>query len=125
LVERAYDWFVPAWASLGQKKYVAAYHDQLHQLLIKFAFDRLHEVRLNRFVRTHPRSANKGTVAHDEYMELGNRLFAMFPKMRSLKGYIRSGTYVGLAQKTKKFSQKYYRNMRKTTERRNWTSLVE
>ena len=61
----------------------------------------MHEVHLNRFGRTHPRIANKGTVAHDEYMELGNRLFAMFPKMRSLKGYIRSGTYVGLAQKNK------------------------
>ena len=48
-------------------------------------------------------------------MELGNRLFAMFPKMRLMRGYIRSGNYVGLAQKTKKFSQKPYRNRRPTT----------
>jgi len=115
LVERAYDWFVPVWAALGQKKYVAAYHDQIQQLLIAFPHSRLHELMINQFVRTHPSSADKGTVAHDEYMELGNRLFAMFPKMRLMRGYIRSGNYVGLAQKTKKFSQKPYRNRRPTT----------
>ena len=48
-------------------------------------------------------------------MELGNRLFAMFPKMCLMRSYIDSGSDIGLAQKTKKFSQKHSRNRRPTT----------
>ena len=107
-VEKGYEWYVPIWKALGQHKYVARYHEQLEQLLVKFKYQRLHECRLNRFVRTYPWSTGKHTIAHDEYLELQNRLFAMFLKMRSTKGMVNCGNYVGLAQRCKRFARRHY-----------------
>ncbi len=50
----------------------------------------------------------KGCEAQDEYLDLGNRLFAMIPKMRTLNGMARVGNFVGLAQSCKQFCQKFY-----------------
>ena len=107
-IEKGYEWFVTAWTSLGQVKYVSAYHEQVAQLLVKHSYQMLMESRINRTVRPHPRSTGKSCIAHDEFVELGNRLFAMFAKTKSLKGMIRNGTYVGLAQRAKKFCQRFY-----------------
>jgi len=90
-------------------KYAAAYHKQVAQLLVKHGFQMLMESRINRTVRPHPRSTGKSYTAHDKFVELGNRLYAMFAKAKSLKGIIRNGTYVGLAQRAKKFIQRFYR----------------
>ena len=94
---KGYDWFVPVWTPFGQHKYVAAFHDQIDQLLVQHSYRRYVESLLNRVVRTHPAGTGKGCVAQDEYLELGNRLFAMFLKMRTLKGMIRIRFFVGLA----------------------------
>jgi len=108
-IEQGYEWFVAAWTSLGQVKYVAAYHEQVAQLLVKHSYQMLMESRINRTVRPHPRSTGKSCIAHDEFLELGNRLFSMFAKAKSLKGMIRNGAFVGLAQKCKKHMQRYHK----------------
>ena len=49
----------------------------------------------------------KNCIAHDEYIELGNCLFPMFPKAHTLKGMVWQGNFVGLVQHCKIFCQKY------------------
>ena len=115
-----YDWFVAAWTALGQNKYVAAYHEQIDMLLVKFTYRRYVESLLNWTVRTHPASSGKGCVAQDEYLELCNRLFTQFPKMRTLRGMIRIALFVGLAQRCKKFCQQFYVK-KSTNQKRNVT----
>ena len=97
-VIKGYDAFVPVWVSLGQNKYVACFHDQINELLVKHDYRRYVESLLNRMIRTQP---GKGAVAQDEYLELMNRLFAMFPKVRTLKGMGRLATYWGLRRNLK------------------------
>ena len=104
-VLKGYDAFVPVWVALGQNKYVACFHDQINELLVKNKYRRYVESLLNRMVRTQP---GKGAVAQDKYLELMNRLFAMFPKVRTLKGMGRLGDILGLTQKSKRFAQKFY-----------------
>ena len=79
-IERKCDWFVSVWPSLKQVEYVAAFHEKVDQLLVRFPTSQHVESQLSRTVRAYPRITGKSTIAHDEYIELGNCLLAMFPK---------------------------------------------
>jgi hypothetical protein len=47
-------------------------------------------------------------VAHDEWLELNNKEFAMYPSVRTLDGTMRQGQYIGLTQKTKRVIETIY-----------------
>ena len=90
-IESGYSWFAPRWKLLGQCKYLEAYHEQLDCLLRNNQYSRLEEVRRNRCVRTYHGSTGKMAVAHDEWLELNSKEFAMYPVVRSLDGMMRQG----------------------------------
>lgn len=108
-IEKGCDWFITVWSSLKQVKYVAAFHKQVDQLLVWSPTSWHVESQLNRTTQAYPQSTGKPTFAHDEYIKLGDCLPLMFPEMNSLKGMIRAGTYAGMAQRSKKFTQKHYK----------------
>ena len=103
---------------MGQNKYVAAFHDQIDQMLVKHKYSRYVEALYNRMVRTHPGGVGKHAVAQDEYLELMNRLFAKFPKVRTLKGMVKLGDYIGPTQRCKQLAQKFYVRKDVDNERR-------
>ena len=103
-----YGWFVTVCTALGQSKYVAAYHDQNNQMLVKHGFRRYVEALYNRMVRTQPGGHGKHAVAQDEFLGLMNRLFAKFPKVRTLEGMGKLGDCIGPTQRCKRFVQKFY-----------------
>ena len=105
-------WFAPRWKVLGQCqcKYLGAYHEQLDCLLRDHQYSRLEEVRRNRCVRTyHGRTGKMAVaVAHDEWLELNNKEFAMYPSVRTLDGMMRQGQFIGLTQKAKRVIETIY-----------------
>ena len=107
-IESGYLWFAPRWKLLGQCKYLEAYHEQLDCLLRNNQYSRLEEVRRNRCVRTYHGSTGKMAVAHDEWLELNNKEFAMYPVVRSLDGMMRQGQFIGLTQKAKRVVETIY-----------------
>jgi hypothetical protein len=100
-IESGYSWFAPRWKVLGQCKYLGAYHEQLDCLLRDHQYSRLKELRCNRCVRTYHGRTGKMAVAHDEWLELNNKEFAMYPSVRTLDGMMRQGQFIGLTQKAK------------------------
>ena len=75
------------------------------------------EALYNHMVRTHPSGPGKHAVAQDEFLELLNRIFAMFPKVRMLKGMSQSGDCLCPTQRCKRFCQKYYVTKNATVDR--------
>jgi hypothetical protein len=100
-IESGYSWFAPRWKVLDQCKYLGAYHEQLDCLLRDHQYSRLKELRCNRCVRTYHGRTGKMAVAHDEWLELNNKEFAMYPSVRTLDGMMRQGQFIGLTQKAK------------------------
>jgi len=47
-------------------------------------------------------------VAHDEWLELNNKEFAMYPLVRSLDGMMCQGQFIGLTQKAKRVIETIY-----------------
>ena len=47
-------------------------------------------------------------VAHDEWLELNNKEFAMYPSVRTLDGMMRQGQFIGLTQKAKRVIETIY-----------------
>ena len=101
IVESGYSWFVPIWKVLGQLKYLEAYHKQLDCLLRNNQYSRLKEVWRNRFVWTYHGRTGKMSLAHDEWLELNNKEFALYPSVRTLEAMGRQGQFIGLTQKSK------------------------
>jgi hypothetical protein len=107
-IESGYTLFAPRWKVLGQHKYLEAYHEQLDCLLRNNQYSRLEEVRRNRCVRTYHGRTNKMALAHDEWLELNNKEFAMYPSVRSLEGMSRQGQFLGLTKKCKRVIETIY-----------------
>jgi len=100
-IECGYSWFAPQWKVLGQCKYLGTYHKHLDCLLQDHQYLRLEEVRRNRCVRTYHCQTGKMAVAHDKWLELNNKKFAMYPSVRTLDGMMRQGQFIGITQKAK------------------------
>ena len=47
-------------------------------------------------------------VAHDEWLELNNKEFAMYPSVGTLDGMMRQGQFIGLTQKAKRVIETIY-----------------
>ena len=107
-IESGYSLFAPRWKVLGQHKYLEAYHEQLDCLLWNNQYLRLEEVRRNSCVRTYHRRTNKLALAHDKWLELNNKEFAIYPLVRLLEGMSRQGQFLGLTQKCKRVIETIY-----------------
>ncbi len=51
---------------------------------------------------TYHGQTGKMAVAHDEWLELNNKEFAMYPSVGTLDGMMRQGQFIGLTQKAKR-----------------------
>jgi hypothetical protein len=100
-IKSGYSWFTPWWKLPGQCKYLEAYHEQLDCLLRNNQYSRLEEVRRNRFVRTNHGRTGKMSLAHNEWLELNNKEFVMYPSVRTLDGMSHQRQFIGLTQKAK------------------------
>jgi len=78
---------------------------QLETLLQKCPYSRFEEIRRNRMVRRqrYPSGHGKHDLTMYECLELANRFFSQFPKVRTLEAFARQGNYVGLAIMCKRF----------------------
>ena len=65
-------------------------------------------MRRNRFVTTYHGRTGKMSLAHDEWLELNNKEFAMHPSVRTLDGMSRQGQFIGLTQKAKRVIETIY-----------------
>jgi hypothetical protein len=88
--------------------YLEAYLEQLDCLLRTNQYSRLEKVRRNRCVRTYHGRTNKLALAHDEWLELTNKEFAMYPSVRTLDGMSRQGQFLGLTKKCKRVIETIY-----------------
>ena len=96
-VEMGYQAFVAVWRALGQTRYLERHWRQQEQMLSLHPFSWLEMLRRYRFVRKYHGSTGKGTLAMDEMLELANRFYSQFPKVRTLEAFARQGNYIGLA----------------------------
>jgi hypothetical protein len=61
-----------------------------------------------RFVRTYHGQTGRMSLAHNEWLELNNKEFAMYPSVRTLDGMSRQGQFIGLTQKAKRVVETIY-----------------
>ncbi len=94
--------------TLGQNKYVSAFHDQLDHLLVKHKYSHFVEALYNCMVQTHSSDYGKHAVVQDKFLELMKCLFAHFPKVRTLQAMLCLGDCIGPTQRCKRISQKFY-----------------
>jgi hypothetical protein len=59
-------------------------------------------------VRTNHGDTGKLALAHDEWLELNNREFSLYPLVRTLDGMSRQGQFIGLTQKAKRVVETIY-----------------
>ena len=59
-------------------------------------------------MRTYPGHTGKLSLAHDEWIELNNKEFALYPSVWTLEGMSRQGQFIGLTQKAKQVVETIY-----------------
>ena len=104
-VEHGYLKHNPVFKSTGQNKYVQIVFGQQETLYRDHPFSRLQEIRMNRVVR---RYAKKNCVAHDEFLEHGNRFFSEFSTPKSVVAFCNQSLYVGVGLMSKQMTNKWY-----------------
>ena len=77
-IEYGYKKHSPVWEFLGQHKYVEIFYSQQETLYQDTVFSVLQEIRMNRVVWRYHANSGKRIVAHDEFLEHGNRFFLIF-----------------------------------------------
>ncbi len=102
MIESGYSWFAPRWKLLGQLKYLEAYLKQLDCLFKMNKYSRLEEACRNRCVRTYHGTTGKLALAHDKWLKLNNKQFALYPSVWTLEGMSRQGQFIGLTQRAKR-----------------------
>jgi hypothetical protein len=85
IIESGYSCLAPRWKVLEQLKYLEAYHEQLDCLLRNIQYSQLEEVRQNCCVRTYHGRTGKLSLAHNEWLELNNKEFTLYPSVRTLE----------------------------------------
>ena len=74
-IEVGYHKQVPVWQTMGQNKYVEITHSQNETLYRDSPYSILQEIRDGRTARRYHGNTGKRRVAHDEFLEHGNRFF--------------------------------------------------
>ena len=95
-IEFGYQKHAPVWQAVGQHKYVEIFYGQQESLYRDIAYSRLQEIRINRVVRRYHANTGKRCVAHDEFLEHGNRFFSNFPVPKTLISFAFQSNYVGI-----------------------------
>jgi hypothetical protein len=99
--ESGYSLFAPCWKILGQLKYLEVYHNQLDCLLKNNKYSLLEEARQNWCMGTYQGRSRILSLAFDEWLELNDKEFLLYPLVRTLNGMSRQGQFIGLTQKAK------------------------
>jgi hypothetical protein len=68
----------------------------------------LEEVHRNQCERTYPGHTGKLSLAYDEWLELNNKEYALYPSVQTLEGMSRQGQFIGLTQKEKRVVEMIY-----------------
>jgi hypothetical protein len=123
-VEYGYQKQVPVWLLLGQNKYVDIFYSQQEVLYRDNVFSRLQELRMNRFVRRYHSDTGKRCVAHDEFLEHGNRFFSEFPMPKSLVSFAFQSNYVGVGLMSKRFSDLWFSTSFKGDVKRDYNDNI-
>ena len=95
-IEFGYQKHAPVWKALNQNKYIDIFYSQHESLYRDITFSILQEIRLNRVVRRYHGNTGKRCVAHDEFLEHGNRFFSNLPLPKTLTGFVFQSNYVGI-----------------------------
>jgi hypothetical protein len=53
-------------------------------------------------------SYSQPALAHDEWLELNNKQFALYPSIQMLEGMSRQGQFIGLTQRVKQVVETIY-----------------
>jgi hypothetical protein len=107
-IESGYSWFAPSWKILGQLKYYEAYHEQLDCLLKNNKYLQLEEARRNCCVGRYHGDTGKLALAHDEWLELNNKEFSLYPSVWMFNGMSRQVQFIGLTHKAKHVVETIY-----------------
>ncbi len=107
-IENGYLWFAPGWKILGQCKYLEAYLKQLNCILKMNWYSCLEEIRRNKYVRTYRGCTGKLALAHNEWLELNKKEFALYPSVRMLEGMSQQRQFISLTQKAKQVVETIY-----------------
>ena len=75
----------------------------MEQLYVDIDFHTLQIIRMSRTIRRYLWETGKHAIAQDEMMELINRWYSLFPMPRTMDGFIRESTQVGLSVVCKLF----------------------
>ena len=109
-IEWVYKKWMPIFYQLGQSKYFAGCLDQIDVLYSgdEFPLSRLFELRLNRTARRYDAKYGKRSCAIDEVIEIFHKVLAGYPMPKSIDGFVRMGTTLGLGEMCQRFSDGYY-----------------
>ena len=107
-IEVGYNKQVPVWQALGQNKYVDITHSQNETLYRDSKYSMLQEIRGTRTVRQYHGKTGKRRVAHDEFLEHGNRFFSEFPMPKSRSSFAFQSNYVGLGLVCKNYTDRWF-----------------
>ena len=123
-VEYGYQKQSSVWLVLGQHKYVDIFYSQQEVLYRDNVFSRLQELRMNRFVRRYHSDTGKRCVAHDEFLEHGNRFFSEFPMPKSLLSFAFQSNYVGIGLMCKRFTDLWFSTLFKGDVERDYNGNI-
>lgn len=98
-----YQAFVVIWRVNGQYRYEERHWRQQEEMFLLHPYHTLEWSRRNCTVNPYHGSLGKNHIAYDEALELANRFFAQFPKVRDRDAFARQGNYIGLAKMCKRF----------------------
>ena len=107
-IEYGYQKHSTVWEALNQSNYVEIFLGQQETLYRDHPYSQLMELRLNCVVRRYHGLAGERCVAHDEFLEHGNRFFSEFPMPKSLVGFANQSLYVDVGLMCKQFASRWY-----------------
>ena len=109
MIECGYKYFLPIWYELGQNKYVERVFQQYETLYRDFVYSRLQELRINRTFRKYQLDGRgKHSVAIDENIELWHSILSHYPFPKSLDGFVKIGSLLGVGERCKRFTDTFY-----------------
>ena len=123
-IEYGYQKHSPVWMAVGQHKYVDIFYGQQEALYRDLRFSQLQEIRLNRVVRWYHGKTGKRCVAHDEFLEHGNRFFFNFPLPKTLTSFAFQSNYVGIGLMCKRHTDTWCTSSWKGDVARDYTKSV-
>ena len=124
-IEYGYQKHSKVFEALGKNKYVDIFYSQQERLYRDMVYSRLQELRLNRVVCRVHGSKGKRCVAHDEFLEHGNKICSNFPMPGTALGFAFQSQYVGISLQCRQFSDLWYTTMWKGDVSRDYNNCIQ